>query len=186
MKQLRIASLALAGVLALFIALEFALGWFLINLWLQVILMTLLPLSLALALVLGLPRSKSRLRKAFRIALSAICVAGAAVVFLFFSVVPRTCGVDSYQVSPSGRHRAVVMVSYGSGDDWLEASRVRMGVFWEFNRNTVKIGGKMSNIQTYTWLDDNTLEIAVTRRIPEEAPEGFNYEIYDYTERLSF
>jgi len=74
--------------------------------------------------------------------------------------------VDRYISSPSGKNKAVVMVEkekYGGDTEYIYP--MRAWLFYEDNR--IYLYPKYENI-TYTWLDDDTLEITHTRINPME------------------
>ncbi|MCL1951672.1 MAG: hypothetical protein FWF60_02470 [Oscillospiraceae bacterium] len=76
--------------------------------------------------------------------------------------------VDRYERSPSGKNKAVVMVGKGEADAW-DAEYiypVRAGLFYE-DDNCIYLYPNYEDI-TFTWLDDNTLEITKTRKDSSE------------------
>jgi len=75
--------------------------------------------------------------------------------------------VDRYEHSPSGKNKAVVMVRKNA-DAWDAeyVYPVRAGLFYE-DDNCIYLYPNYEDI-TFTWLDDNTLEITKTRKDSSE------------------
>ena len=69
--------------------------------------------------------------------------------------------IDRYERSPSGRNKALVWVDK-KDKNFSAICPVRAGLFYE-DDNKVYLSPKYEDI-TFTWLDDNTLEITKTRK----------------------
>lgn len=79
--------------------------------------------------------------------------------------------IDRYERSPSGKNKAVVMVRK-KNDAWDPeyVYPTRAGLFYE-DDNCIYLHPNYEDI-TFTWLDDNTLEITKTRKDSGEVETG--------------
>ena len=77
--------------------------------------------------------------------------------------------IDRYEYSPNGKNKALVWV-YKKDEDFSAICPVRAWFFYEDN-NDVYLHPKYEDI-TFTWLDDNTLEIIKTWKDSGEVETG--------------
>ncbi|MCL2494912.1 MAG: hypothetical protein FWE98_04565 [Oscillospiraceae bacterium] len=94
-----------------------------------------------------------------------VIIIGLSVVVSFFT---RWQKIDRYELSPSGKNKAIVMVRKGN-DPWMTeyVHPVRAWLFYE-DKNGIYLHPDSEEI-TFTWLDDYTLEITRTREYEGES-----------------